>query len=169
MTTTTNNDVHKKLGYTRLESTEITLALDELLCGYQLYYQKLRNFHWNVKGRDFFELHEKFEDFYNDAHEHIDEIAERIRVYGKTPSSNFSDYLKLSKIKESPTELSAEFMARHIVSDIETLLSLIIDVHETSAQHGDIGTAFMMNNLMKSLEKKHWQLSSWLHEGLSLS
>ena len=36
--------------------------LDTLLADYHLYYQKLRNFHWNIVGRNFFDLHQKFEE-----------------------------------------------------------------------------------------------------------
>src|SRR5690554_89146 len=75
--------------------------LNVLLADYHLYYQKLRNFHWNVVGKNFFELHNKFEEMYEDAKIKIDEIAERILTLRYQPTSNFSDYLKMSSIKES--------------------------------------------------------------------
>ena len=44
--------------------TEIANELNSLLANYQIYYQNLRGFHWNIQGRNFFELHEKFEELY---------------------------------------------------------------------------------------------------------
>src|SRR5918993_5845776 len=76
-----------KLGWTAKETGKISSALNSLLANYSVHYQKLRNYHWNVKGSDFFDLHEQFEIQYNEALQSIDEIAERIRVFGKTPLS----------------------------------------------------------------------------------
>lgn len=62
MTTT-----HRKLGFEKKEQEKVVERLNALLCNYQVYYQKLRNFHWNVKGPDFYDLHEQFEEEYNHA------------------------------------------------------------------------------------------------------
>ncbi len=64
-----------------------------------MFYQNLRGLHWNIKGREFFELHLKFEELYDDAFLKIDEIAERILTLEGQPLHTFSDYLSTSKIK----------------------------------------------------------------------
>ena len=69
------------MNYLGLDKDKTALTVDELnilLADYHLYYQKLRNFHWNVIGKNFFDLHEKFEEMYDDAKLKIDEIAERV-------------------------------------------------------------------------------------------
>src|SRR5688572_33158880 len=76
-----------KLGWSTEEIEKITYALNALLANYSVHYQKLRNYHWNVKGTDFFDLHQEFESQYNQSLEHIDEIAERIRIFAQTPLS----------------------------------------------------------------------------------
>ena len=75
-----------------------TLQLSQLLADIQVAYTNLRGFHWNIKGREFYVLHSKFEDIYNDLNEKADEIAERILMLGETPAHNYSEYLKISKI-----------------------------------------------------------------------
>ena len=82
------NKTFKKLGFTYLETAEIVVSLNTLLANYQVFYNKLRNFHWNIEGPEFFELHEEFENEYNTVKENIDIVAERIRVFGV--KSNFS-------------------------------------------------------------------------------
>src|SRR5690625_654717 len=82
--------------------------LNLLLADYHLYYQKLRNFHWNITGRDFFILHDKFEEMYNDTQVKIDEIAERILTLRFRPVSNYSEYLEKSNLKEASTSLRSE-------------------------------------------------------------
>ncbi|MEO9533791.1 MAG: DNA starvation/stationary phase protection protein [Crocinitomicaceae bacterium] len=153
---------HSKLGFTNLEATEIILNLNELLANYQVHFHKLQNFHWNVKGRDFFELHEKFEEMYNEAFKNIDAIAERIRVFGKTPISSMNDYLGLADLKESPSDLSGEFMVREILNDYEILLSCLVETTDQASLNGDVGTIDMINGFIKKMEKNHWMLSAWL-------
>ena len=68
------------------------VELNTLLADYHIYYQNLRNFHWNILGDNFFELHEKFEELYTDARVKIDEIAERILTLRYHPMSNLKDF-----------------------------------------------------------------------------
>lgn len=155
---------YSKLGFTKLETAEIILNLNELLANYQTHFHKLQNFHWNVKGRDFFELHEKFEELYREAFEDIDAIAERIRVFGKTPISTMKEYMGLSDIKEASPDLSGEFMVREIISDYNILISVLVETTDQASQHGDVGTIDMINGFIKRMEKNHWMLSTWLNE-----
>ena len=91
------------------EKTSKTVAeLNHLLADYHLYYQKLRNFHWNILGENFFDLHNQFELMYDDARIKIDEIAERILTLRYQPVSNYSDYLSKSNLKESKSNLVRE-------------------------------------------------------------
>ena len=66
------------LGLDKSGVDKVVEKLNTLLSSYQVYYQNLRGYHWNIVGKDFFELHLKFEDYYNNAQVKIDEIAERI-------------------------------------------------------------------------------------------
>ena len=65
---------YKKIGFTYLETAEIVVALNELIANYKIHYHKLRNFHWNIEGPDFFELHEAFEQDYKTTEKNIDEV-----------------------------------------------------------------------------------------------
>jgi starvation-inducible DNA-binding protein len=77
--------------------------LNKLLADYQIYYQNLRGLHWNVKGAMFFMLHEKFEEYYNEASEVVDEIVERILMIGGQPLHTFTEYLKQQPWLKFPT------------------------------------------------------------------
>src|SRR5690554_3107513 len=100
------------------EKTNTTVQeLNVLLADYHLYYQKLRNFHWNVIGNNFFDLHIKFEEMYDDAKLKIDEIAERILTLRYQPQSNFSTYLKTSNLKESSSDMTDKEMIDTLLND----------------------------------------------------
>ena len=151
-----------KLGWSAEETEQITQALNNLLANYSIHYQKLRNYHWNVKGSDFFDLHEQFELQYNEALQHIDDIAERIRIFGKTPMSTLKEYLETSEIKETGTQLASELMVRELLSDYRILLQHMFTVVETAVQHSDSGTEEMVKLFINRIEKHHWMLSSFM-------
>ncbi len=161
---------YKKLGFTALETVEIVQPMNILLANYHIHYQKMRNFHWNVTGRDFFELHDKFEEFYNDAKLNIDDLAERIRVFGQKPVSTLTEYLEMAEIKEVGTGLRSDQMIDETMRDMQTLLSMMVDVTDAAINMGDVGTEHLMNAAIKKMEKTHWMLTAWSKmETLSLS
>jgi starvation-inducible DNA-binding protein len=151
-----------KLGWTPGETEEITQALNALLANYTIHYQRLRNYHWNVKGPDFFDLHEQFEVQYTEAIQNIDDIAERIRIFGKTPLSTLQEYLDAAELKETGPQITAELMVRELLSDYRILLQYMFAVVETAVEHSDSGTEEMVKRFINSIEKHHWMLSAFM-------
>lgn len=144
------------------ETTNKTVEqLNILLADYHLYYQKLRNYHWNIVGQSFFYLHEKFEEMYDDAMRKIDEIAERILTLRYEPTSNFSDYLKLSNLKESNSDKSDKEMVKELLGDHSKILSQMSNVVETADKAGDEGTIDLIGAYIRELEKTSWMLDAW--------
>lgn len=150
-----------KLGFDKEETTDVVNSLNTLLANYHVYYQKLRNYHWNVKGGDFFDLHEKFEELYTVATVNIDDIAERIRVFGHTPLSTLQAYLDHAEITETGTDLSPEEMVSEVISDIETMDSFLVEALDTASEVGDVATVALLNKMIKDIEKEHWMLSAF--------
>lgn len=155
---------YKKLGFSKLETADIVKKMNLLLANYHVHYQKLRNYHWNVKGPDFFDIHEQFEEGYNEAKENIDEIAERIRVFGQTPMSTLKEYMETSEIEETSPNLSAHEMVSEIIKDFEILLSYMADVVDAAIENGDVGTEDMIKGFMQGIEKTHWMLTAFNHD-----
>jgi starvation-inducible DNA-binding protein len=138
-------------------------AMNNLLANYSVHYQKLRNFHWNVKGADFFDVHEQFEIQYNYVKVAIDDVAERIRVFGQTPLSTMRGYLEASEINESTTDLTSHEMVNEILDDYNILLEKMFRVIELSIENGDSATEDMMKGFIKQTEKYHWMLTAFSH------
>lgn len=66
------------IGLDTTQSQKLANALNNLLANYQVFYMNTRGYHWNIQGKEFFELHAKFEEIYTDLQLKIDELAERI-------------------------------------------------------------------------------------------
>jgi len=151
-----------KLGWTAQETEKISKALNDLLANYSVHYQKLRNYHWNVKGSDFFDLHEQFELQYNEALQNIDDIAEGVRIFQQTPLSTMQDYLDTSEIKETSSQRESDLMVREILSDYTILLKYMFTVVEVASAQEDSGSEEMMKRFINAIEKHHWMLSAFL-------
>jgi starvation-inducible DNA-binding protein len=152
----------RKLGFTHLDSAEIVVALNQLLANYQVQYHKLRNFHWNIEGRDFFELHQEFQNEYNTVKLNIDIIAERIRVFGLKPSMSMTEILDISEIKEVKTdEITAIGMITEVLKDFDILHNKMFDVLNTALNAGDNVTEQIVTDFMRNLEKRNWMFTAW--------
>lgn len=139
----------------------IVIELNTLLADYHIYYQKLRNFHWNILGKNFFDLHIKFEELYNDARLKIDEIAERILTLRFHPMSNLTDYLKISSLKEvSPMHSDIE-MVSELLNDHKIILKQMSKVMEMANEAKDEGTIDLIGTYIRELEKASWMLDAW--------
>lgn len=152
------------MNYLNLDKDKIKATakeLDTLLADYHLYYQKLRNFHWNIVGRSFFDLHIKFEELYEDAKLKVDEIAERILTLRFQPVSNYSDYLKISNLKESPSEMKDIEMVKTLLKDHETILKQMRKVIKNADEAGDEGTIDLIGGYIADVEKTSWMLDAW--------
>ena len=150
------------LGFDKKKTKETIEVLNDLLCNYHVYYQNLRNFHWNIQGQNFFELHAQFEDLYNDARLKIDEIAERILTLRHRPLSKMSDYLKKSDIKEPKAITEDKKMVSTILENHAALIDKMRKVLEKADDAGDEGTIDMVGGFLESLEKRSWMLDAWL-------
>lgn len=149
------------LGLDEKKTSNTVQELNILLADYHLYYQKLRNYHWNVIGKNFFDLHEKFEELYDDAKIKVDEIAERILTLRYQPTSNLSEYLEKSNLKESKSDLSDSQMIKNLLDDHGTILKQMRKVIEVAEKGSDEGTIDLIGAYIRELEKTSWMLDAW--------
>lgn len=151
------------IGLPKENANEIAFKLNELLANYQIFYVNARGFHWNIKGENFFELHAKFEELYNNLQIKIDEIAERILTLGSTPIHQFSEYLKIAKLEEKSNISDGRTAINHIISAFAILLTKQRNLLELSGEINDEGTNSLMSDYIKEQEKTVWMYSSFLN------
>ncbi len=136
--------------------------LNELLSSYQIYYQNLRGYHWNIIGKKFFELHLKFEEYYNDVQLKIDEIAERILGLAATPLHSFPQYLEKSSLSVQENITDGNVAIEQIKTQLEQLVTKQKDIIKTADSNDDISTNDLMTRYIAEQEKTLWMLRSYL-------
>ncbi|QIL85563.1 DNA starvation/stationary phase protection protein [Vibrio sp. HDW18] len=150
------------IGLDSTQSQKLANTLNHLLANYQVFYMNTRGYHWNIQGKEFFELHVKFEEIYTDLQLKIDEVAERILTLGVRPMHSFSGYLKATQIKEHTDSLDGRSSMQGLVDGFSVLLHQQRDILEFASKSGDEGTAALMGDYIREQEKLMWMLNAWL-------
>ncbi len=150
------------LGLDKEKSERLVVDLNSLLANFQTYYQNLRGLHWNIKGKNFFELHVKFEELYTDSQEKIDLIAERILTLQGVPLHTFEDYIKEAKVPVGKNVSKDEEAVNLVIASLAELLKIERSILETADEAEDEGTNSMMSDFIAEQEKTIWMLNAWL-------
>ncbi|MDI5932450.1 Dps family protein [Halomonas sp. M4R5S39] len=150
------------IGLHQASASQLAEKLNELLANYQIFYMNVRGYHWNVKGRQFFQLHEKFEELYTDLLTKVDEVAERILTLGHQPVHAYSDYVKVSKITEDKNVHDGEACVRGVLEGYQTLIELQRELLSLASDADDEGTAAQAGDYIREQEKTVWMLGAYL-------
>ncbi|MBN2519854.1 MAG: DNA starvation/stationary phase protection protein [Bacteroidales bacterium] len=141
---------------------EMVKLLNSYLSNVQIMYMNVRGYHWNIVGKQFFALHAKFEDVYNNLNEMADEIAERILMLDGKPLHSFSDYIKTSSINERLNVSSAEDTIRALLDDTAVLLEKEREILTLASDNNDEGTTSLLSGYISEQEKMIWMFNALL-------
>ncbi|WP_429186748.1 Dps family protein [Aeromonas veronii] len=150
------------IGLDTAQSQALAAELNKLLASYQILYMNVRGFHWNIRGNQFFELHLKFEEIYNDLLLKVDALAERILTLDSVPLHSFSDYIKVSAIPEQKGLHDGRACVESLLESFRELLVAQRRILGQAAEAGDEGTASILSDYVQQQEKLVWMLRAYL-------
>jgi len=148
------------IGIDEKERKVIAEGLGHLLADTYTLYLKTHNFHWNIVGPRFRELHLMFEEQYTELAVAVDDIAERIRTLGLPAPGTYSQYAELSSIKETQGVPSADEMIRILTEDNEAVVRTARRILPSAQDVGDESTASLIADRMVVHEKTAWMIRS---------
>jgi starvation-inducible DNA-binding protein len=152
-----------KIGMTAECRKKVADAVRHLLADTYAIYLKTQNFHWNVKGSDFFALHLLFEKQYSELAEAVDEIAERSQALGFHVDATFAAFKKDSCVKDAPaTPIPAKKMLQQLVLDHDALIRCAREIATLAEEKKDQATVDLMARRLGAHEKMAWMLRSHL-------
>ncbi|MGE6488080.1 Dps family protein [Paenisporosarcina sp. NPDC076898] len=143
-------------------SAALNKELNKQVATWSVMYAKLHNFHWYVKGPQFFTLHAKFEELYNEATLHMDEIAERLLTLGGQPVATLKEHLELSDVTEATGKESDKQMVETVVKDFDKIMKSLKKGMDEAAKDEDDMTEDLLNAVYQSIEKHQWMLNAFL-------
>lgn len=144
------------------ENKQLVQFLNQLLSNYFVMYVKLHRYHWFVQGRNFFTLHEKFEQLYEMFAEDLDEIAERILAINGKPLATMVKYLKETTLTEANADDKESEIVSQLVHDFQQIVKEIKEEGLSLAEENeDEPSADLLIGLQGKLEKEIWMLKSY--------
>lgn len=162
---TTSKSSPKKTRDISLAATDMSAIVEQLntlLANYHVFYTNVRGYHWNVRGSDFFTLHAKFEELYTALQIQIDEIAERILTLQGTPLHAYSDFLKISSIKEDKNVSDGVACVKGILTGLTMTIAKEREIIDLADEDDDQGTADQLTAYVQEQEKLVWMYNAYL-------
>lgn len=152
------------IGIEKSARKEIADGLSRLLADTYTLYLMTHNFHWNVTGPFFRDLHLMFEEQYTELAGAVDLLAERIRTLGFPAPGTYKAYAKLSSIQEHDDVPAAEEMVRLLVEGNEAVVRTARSVLPAAQEVHDESTVTLVADRMVIHEKTAWMLRSSLEK-----
>lgn len=154
------------IGLTDEQRAGVVEILNHTLSDLHVLYTKTRNYHWNVVGEHFRELHKLLEEQYEQLAEAIDEVAERTRMLGAPALGTMAEFVEQARLKERPGDYPDQFtMLSNLCADHEaTIRQLREDADACEEQYNDMGTNDFLTGLMQAHEKMAWMLRAHITE-----
>jgi starvation-inducible DNA-binding protein len=150
------------IGIKETDRKKIAEGLSHLLADSYTLYLKTHNFHWNVTGPQFQTLHLMFETHYNELALAVDLIAERIRSLGVYAPGTYSEFAKLTSIKEPKGIPSSEKMINELIAGHEAVVKTARSIFPLVDAANDEVSADLLTQRMQVHEKTAWMLRSLL-------
>ena len=144
------------------QQQDVVKELNQQVANWTVAYTKLHNFHWYVKGPNFFSLHTKFEELYNEASQYVDDLAERILAIGGNPVGTLKESLEISIVDEAGKNYSAEEMVEELSKDFSKISKQLEQAIEVAGSASDDVSEDMFIGMQTSVDKHNWMLQSYL-------
>jgi len=146
------------IGINEQDRVNVASGLKELLADSYTLYLQTHNFHWNVTGPQFRELHLMFEEHYTELAVAVDEIAERIRTLGMVAPGTYRAFAELGSIEEIEGVPAAHDMVAILTRGHEQVVRTCRKVLSQAQRANDESTAALVSDRMRVHEKTAWML-----------
>jgi starvation-inducible DNA-binding protein len=151
------------IGITEKNLQAVANELQKVLADEFVLYAKTRNYHWNVEGGSFIELHKLYESQYEELDVIMDDVAERIRQLGHYAEAQLKDFVKLTRLGEEGYTTDQKKQLQNLLEDHESLIrNLRKNINDFTDKHKDAGSADFVTGLMEKHEKIAWFIRSYL-------
>jgi starvation-inducible DNA-binding protein len=145
-----------------MENNKYHLALKTAFASEFSFYLKAHNFHWNVEGPLFGQLHELFERIYTEVYGSIDTFAEHLRALQLYAPASLQKFSMLTTVDDENEVLDFETMLRELLADSEKMANIFRITFEMAEQHGDHGLSNFLADRQDAHKKHSWMLRASL-------
>lgn len=145
-----------------MEKTEYYLELKRTFASEFVFYLKAANFHWNVEGMLFGELHSLFERIYTEVYESIDQFAEELRALQIITPASLSQFSQLTYVEDENMPGDWRSMLQELLLDSDMMALKFQQLFMVAEQFGDHGLSNFLADRQDAHKKHSWMLRSSL-------
>lgn len=147
-----------------MENKDVNNVLNKIVASHGVFYVRLHQFHWFIKGSHFFTLHEKFEELYDDVTANMDLVAERLLALGGQPYATLNEFLEHSVLEErvEDRDLSQDKMVQAVITDLRSMGNLLDEGITLTDETKDFPSNDMLIVMKEEAEKQIWMLNAYL-------
>jgi len=146
------------IGISQQDREAVAEHLKRLLADSYTLYLQTHNFHWNVTGPMFNQLHIMFEEHYTELAVAVDDIAERIRSLDIAAPGTYKDFVELSSIEEVQGVPEALNMVKILTKSHEQVVKTCRSALKVAQDADDESSAALISDRMRTHEKTAWML-----------
>ena len=152
-------DIKANIGIVDKNMQAVAQKLQVLLADEYVLYTKTLKFHWNIEGSGFGALHVFLKEQYEQIFDFVDDVAERVRIFGITSNGTLSEFSKNTRLSEQPGENPGDMnMLSLLLADHESIIRSVRSDIEAVSTLGDEGTSNFLTDLIEKHEKMAWML-----------
>jgi starvation-inducible DNA-binding protein len=145
-----------------MEHNKYHLALRTAFASEFSFYLKAHNFHWNVEGPLFGQLHELFEKIYSEVYGSIDTFAEHLRALQVYAPASLQKFSMLTTVNDENEVLEWSSMLQELLADSEKMANIFRITFEMAEQAGDHGLSNFLADRQDAHKKHSWMLRASL-------
>ncbi len=151
------------IGLDEGKRSEIVETLNKVLADEHVLYIKTRNYHWNVRGPRFHDLHKFFEAQYEELAGIIDQVAENARQFGGVAHATMAEFIRTSNLKEHPGDFpDADAMIRNLLADHESMIIQLRKDVDAADDMKAMDAADFLTGVLEQHNKMAWMLRSFV-------
>ncbi|GAB4142816.1 MAG: DNA starvation/stationary phase protection protein Dps [Cyanobacteria bacterium J069] len=127
---------------------------------------QVKQAHWNVKGLQFYQLHELFDEMASELEAYVDMVAERVTALGGLALGTARIAAAQSILPEYPLDILDG--KDHVVALAERYAAyakLVRDGIQSTDDLGDADTADLYTEVSRDIDKRLWFLEAHLQTG----
>jgi starvation-inducible DNA-binding protein len=151
-------------GMSKEHRSEIANAMGKVLADTYCLMLMTQNYHWNVQGSLFRDIHLMTEEHYENIFDAVDEIAERIRALGFKSPGTMSEFNDITSVNIPNSNLSQMEMVADLLEAHETVTRSLRKALEPADNASDEATIDLITERLDFHEKTSWMLRSMLEK-----
>ncbi len=143
--------------------SKVVESLKQIQADAHALYVKIHSYHWNIKGMDFFPVHNHTEEIYNSMSALYDDAAERVLQLGGKPYLTVKELDSATKIEtETKDSFNSKEVIVAIIKEYKYLLKEFKTLSDISSEDGDKTTEAFADEKVAKLEKDLWMMKNMI-------